>query len=211
VSLALMAALIATPALAQSAPRTQPSRDVMVVYRIEGEAARAIPGGLSGPVRLSWDAAGQRVRAEAEGRSQVALLDLRNHTATGYDTALRVALPMPIRPSDIQPLTLENARLTPRGRDVVAGIPCTVYAVAGRSPGTVCLSADGVPLRGEGDIDRRPGSFTALSVAYGPLPPSLFTVPPGTMALDGVAGIAGRLGGGGGGGLNLRDLLGGAR
>ena len=203
----LLAALsAAAPAMAQPAPRTQPTRDVVVTYRVEGEATSRIPGGLPGPVRLSWDAAGQRVRAEAEGRSQVALLDLRNRTATGFDTGLRVTLPMPIRPSDIQPLTLENARLTPRGRDTVAGIPCTLYAIEGRSPGTVCLSADGVPLKGQGDIDGRPGRFTALTVAYGPLPPSLFTVPPGYMALD---GIAGRLGGAGG--VNLRDLLGGVR
>ena len=201
--------LMAVPAAAQpairpttpAAPRIQPVRDVVVTYRVEGQALSIVPGGIPGPVRLSWDAAGQRVRAETEGRSQVALIDLRSHTGQAFDTSLRVVLPLPLRPADLQPLTLEGARLVPRGKEVVAGLTCTAYIVeTGKAPGSVCLTPDGVPLRGRGDVDGKPGVFTALSVSYGPLPPALFMVPSGYIALGsgstgGLAGMAGKLGG----------------
>lgn len=208
--------LIATPARAQTPPpRTQPTRDVVVNYRVEGQALSLVPGGLAGPVTLWWDAAGQRLRAEAEGRSQVALIDLRGHAGQAIDTQLRIVLPLPIRPQDLQPLTLEGARLTPTRRDVVAGLACNGYSFESpQGPGTVCLTPDGVPLRGQGTVNGKPGSFVATSVKYGPLPPDRFAVPPGYIALDGgskgtggLSGLARQLGGSGG--LDsLRGLLG---
>ncbi len=203
----LLALLLATPATAPppppppaAPPRMQPARDVIVTYRVEGQAASIVPGGIPGPLKLSWDAAGQRIRAETEGRSQVALVDLRAHTGQAFDTSLRVTMPLPLRPADLQPLTLEGARLVPRGKEVIAGLNCNAYLVeTGKAPGSVCLTPDGVPLRGRGDIDGKPGAFTAVSVTYGPLPSTLFTVPPGYIALGsgagGLAGMAGRLGG----------------
>ena len=188
---------------AQNGVRVQPARDVVVTYKVDGQAANIVPGGIPGPLKLSWDAAGQRIRAETEGRSQVALIDLRTHTGQAIDTTLRIVLPLPIRPQDLQPLTLEGARLTPRGKDVIAGLPCTVYQVdTGRGPGSACLTPDGVPLRGQGEIQGKPASFVALNVSYGNLPPQLFTVPQGYIALSGAGGgssqaggLAGRLGG----------------
>ena len=210
--------LLATQAQAQAqpqppAPRTQPSRDVIVTYRVEGQAQNLIPGGIPGPLRLSWDAAGQRVRAEADGRSQVALLDLKNHTSQAIDTTLRLVLPLPLKASDLQPLTLEGARLTPRGRETIAGLPCTTYTVQATTPGSVCLTPDGVPLRGQGEISGKPGTFTATAVQYGRLSPDLFEVPRGYIALggssqSGLAGMAGKLGGMGVTPNDLRTLLG---
>ena len=207
--LAALLALIPAPAFAQ--PAVQPTRDVVVTYRVEGAATGLVPGGLPGTVRLSWDAAGQRLRAESDGRAQVALLDLRTHAGQLIDTTLRIAMPLPVRAADLQPLTLEGARLTPTGKASVAGLPCTTYAVETQhGPGAACLTADGVPLRGAGRIQGRPGSFTAVAVSYGRVPPALFDVPPGYIALGGgagqggLAGLAGKLGG-----MNeLRGLLG---
>ena len=199
----------AAPGVKPAPPLTRPTRDVVVTYAVEGQALSAIPGGVSGPVRLSWDAAGQRIRAEAEGRSQVALIDLRARAGQAFDTTLRVVLPLPIRPGDIQPLTLDGARLTPRGKEVVAGLSCNAYAVeTGQGNGSVCLTPDGVALRGQGLVDGKPGTFKALSVSYGALPPTLFQVPPGYVALGGpgganaggLAGLADKLGIGGSGG-----------
>lgn len=198
----LALAFAATPALAQPAtPRIRPSRDVVVTYRVEGEATNLVPGGLGGPVTLSWDAAGQRLRAEAEGRSQVALIDLRAHAGQAIDTGLRVVLPLPIRANDLQPLTLEGANLTPIRRDTVAGLACTSYSFnSAQGPGTVCLTPDGVPLRGQGAVSGKPGSFTATSVRYTALPADLFEVPPGYLSLAGegggssLKGLAQRLG-----------------
>ena len=168
--------LVAVPiaAGAQPAPLVQPSRDVTARYAVTGEAASLLPGGLPGPVTLSWDAARQRVRAEAEGRNQVAVVDLRTRSGQVFDSALRIVLPLKLRPGALGPLSPDAARLQPRGRDTVAGLPCTEYAIDGRNPGMVCLTADGVPLRGSGTVEGKPGRFTALSVAYGPVPPDRF-------------------------------------
>jgi len=173
----LLAAI--TPATwAEGRPRIQPSRDVAVTYRVEGDAASAVPGGIPGALRLSWDAAGQRLRAEPEGRTQAVIVDLRAHSVQMVDTTLRSALTLPVRDADLQPLTLDGARLTRRGDDTVAGLPCTDWAVQSpRGAGTVCLTADGVTLRADGEVDGRRGAFTASSVSYGPQRAELFRVP----------------------------------
>ena len=215
--LAALAAMLAwhvLPAMAQPAPATTPLRDVVVTYQLDGEAPAALPGGLSGPVTLSWDAAGQRLRAEADGRSQVALVDLRARSGQAIDTALRIVLPLRIRARDMEPLLLDGTRLQPRGRDHVAGLTCTTYAFDSKQgPGTVCLTPDGVPLRGEGRVGGKPGRFTALAVHYGDLPGDLFVVPRDYLAVGGdgrsagLAGLAQRLGGNAGM-QDLRNLLG---
>lgn len=184
-SLVLAALGAAGTAAAQDRPLLQPSRDVTVTYRVGGAAASAIPGGVAGPLRLFWDAARQRLRAEAGGRPQAVLVDLPNRTATMLDDAMRAVVALPVRERDLQPLTLDGARLTRRGNGSVAGIACTDWNVkASRGSGTVCLTPDGVALRANGTVDGRQGSFTATSVRYGEVAPGLFTVPPGYFALD---------------------------
>lgn len=170
---------------AQDRPRVQPSRDVTVTYRVEGAAASVVPGGIPGALRLSWDAAGQRLRAEPEGRTQAIIVDLRAHSAQVMDSMLRSALTLPVRDGDLQPLTLDGARLTQRGTDTVAGLPCTTWAVQSpRGAGTVCFTADGVALRADGQVDGQHGTFTASSVSYGPQPDELFRVPAEYMQLS---------------------------
>jgi len=163
---------------AQDRPLIQPSRDVAVLYRVEGAAATVVPGGIPGALRLSWDAAGQRLRAEPEGRSQAMIVDLRAHSAQVVDTTLRTALILPMRDGDLQPLTLDGARLTRRKDATIAGLACTNWAVqSNRGTGTICLTADGVALQADGDIDGRHGTFTALNVTYGSMRDELFRVP----------------------------------
>ena len=183
--LAVSAVLTIGSASAQDRPRIQPTRDVAVAYRVEGAAASVVPGGIPGALRLSWDAEGQRLRAEPEGRSQAVIVDLRAPSARILDTVLRSAMTLPVREGDLQPLTLEGARMTRRGTETVAGLSCVVWAVqSSRGSGTVCLTPDGVALRAEGDVDGRRGAFTALSVTYGPLPDDLFQVPAGYMQVS---------------------------
>jgi len=174
----LLLASTSLSAAAQDRPLVQPSRDVAVTYRVEGAAASVVPGGIPGTLRLSWDAAGQRLRAEPEGRTQAVIVNLREHSAQVMDSMLRSALTLPVRDGDLQPLTLDGARLTQRGTDTVAGLPCTTWAVqAPRGAGTVCFTADGVALRADGQVDGQHGTFTASSVSYGPQPDTLFRVP----------------------------------
>lgn len=167
-----------TSSAVEDRPLVQPSRDVAVTYRVEGAAASVVPGGIPGALRLSWDAAGQRLRAEPEGRTQTIIVNLRAHSAQLMDSILRSALTLPVQDGDLQPLTLDGARLTQRGTDTVAGLPCTTWAVQSRrGAGTVCFTADGVALRADGQVDGQHGAFTASSVSYGPQPDELFRVP----------------------------------
>lgn len=177
--------LAAGATAAQERPRVLPDRDVAVTYRVEGAAVNVLPGGIPGALRLSWDADGQRLRAEPEGRTQAVILDLRTPSAQVLDTMLRSAMTLPVRDGDLQPLTLEGARMTRRGTEVVAGLSCTAWTVqSSRGAGTVCLTEDGVALRADGTVDGRKGAFTATSVAFGPLPDELFRVPPSFMQLS---------------------------
>ena len=190
ITLLTVMALLATPAHAET-PRVLPTHDVSVTYEVSGAAADAIPSliqnqaGPPGAVRLTWDAAGQRLRAEAEGRAQVAVVELTAHRTTVLDNMLHAALFLPMRDTDVQALTMANARFTRRGRATVAGEACTEWAVqAGREAGTLCLTDDGVPLRGEGDVKGRHGAFTAIRLDRRPSDPALFTVPPGYNRLE---------------------------
>ena len=185
-ALALLAVLSGTAAAAaQDRPLVQPARDVTVTYRVEGAAADAFPGGISGPLRLSWDATRGRLRAEVDGRPQAVLLDLPHHTATILDTAMRAVVALPLRDKDLQALTPGGARLTRRGSGNVAGRACTNWDVtASRGAGTICLTPDGVALRGEGTVNGRQGSFTATDVVFGAVAPGLFDVPSGYFSLN---------------------------
>ena len=105
---------------------------------------------------------------------------------------MRAAVALPVQERDLQPLTLNGARLTRRGLGSIAGLPCTNWDVQSkRGAGTVCLTADGVALRADGAVDGRRGSFTATSVRYGEVAPGLFMAPPGYFTLD-IAGFGRR-------------------
>lgn len=180
----LLLLLLVSPALAQPSPRVLPSRDVTVVYRVDGAAADAVPGGIPGDLRVSWSAGERRLRVAPQGRTQVLLVDLDAATVQAVDSGLRAAMSLPVRPKDLQPLTLQDAHLVRRGTATVAGRSCTDYAVESRrGHGTLCLTDDGVALRADGEVDGRRGRFTAVSVSYEPLPTQLFEVPAGYMQL----------------------------
>lgn len=181
----MLAAMAAGPAMAQPSVPTLPQRDVAVVYRLAGAVQDSVPGGLPDTVRLRWDAAHRRLRVEPQGRNQVLLVDLSTAKAELIDTGLHGVVALPMRAKDIEPITLADARLTRRGTAVVAGLTCTEYDVAAkRGRGTVCLTPDGVALRGAGDVDGKRGSFMALSVTPGQAPPGSFDVPDGYIRLN---------------------------
>ena len=171
-------------AWAAARPVTLPTRDVMARYAVSGAAADALPGGAPA-LDLAWDAGRARLRVDAAGRTQSAIVDLRARRAILMDSALRTAFTMPLSARDAQGFALSGARFERRAAAHVAGLACTEYAVQdSHGSGTICVTADGVPLRGAGIWDGRPGGFTAVSVRYGPPPLALFEAPPGFLHLS---------------------------
>ena len=188
-TLALLLLLMAAPAWADTTPRLLPRHDVSVTYQVSGAAAEAIPAlggsGAAGELRLSWDAAHQKLLVTPAGRPQRMIIDLPGHVAIVLDEGMHMALSLPMRDTDVQAMTMAGARFTRRGQAVVAGEACSDWAVqAKHTSGTVCLTDDGVPLRGEGEVNGRHGAFTATAVDHAGARPADFTVPAGFNRLE---------------------------
>lgn len=185
-------------------PVLPPRGDVAVTYRTTGAAASLIPQGMPqgisqgisrggpaagpadapGQMRLRWSSAG-KLRLEAEGRPQVLLLDTSGPSAFIVDSTLRSAISVPMKQRDLDAILLTNADITRERQDRVAGLDCTVWSVHARNrEGTVCITADGVPLRVEGTVDGRQGTLTATSVDASPQPAALFQIPSGYMSFS---------------------------
>ncbi len=177
---AVFVALIALlPVCVVAQPRLVPAGNVDVLYRLEGAAVQQIPGGAPEGVRLEWDAAGQRLRAEPVGQPVYAIVDLRRRVASVVFAAQSAILELPLRGGDPQTLLAgADARFTRRGTGHVLGMECTEWAMqARRVDATGCVTQDGVVLRAEGSWNGQPGRATALSVERGPVPDAAF-VPP---------------------------------
>ncbi len=177
----LLCSLMLAPGVAVAQPRLVPSGDVEVVYRVAGAAADQIPGGAPDGVRLQWDAAGERLRAEPLGRQVYAITDLARHVADIVFPAQTSFLELPLRAGDPQTLLAgADVRFTRRGTARVLGMACTEWDVQSRKvSGTGCVTADGIVLRAEGQFDGRPGSLQAVSLSRAALPPDRFAPPDG--------------------------------
>lgn len=171
--------------MAQPAPMLVPGRDVAVTYQLHGAAADQLPGGAPDGVRLAWDVAGQRLRAEPIGRPMYALTDLRRRVADIVFAGQGAYMETRIKGGDPQSLLAgRDVRFTRRGTGRMLGMDCTNWAIRSEKiDGTGCVTADGVILRAEGTINGRPGSLVAQSVSYAKLPPSAFVPPDGLMRM----------------------------
>ncbi len=178
-------ALLAFPAAAAAQPRLIPEHDVTVVYRVEGPATARIPGGAPDGVRLAWDAAGGRLRAEPVGQGTYAVTDLARRVAYIVFARQLSYLELPLRGGDPQKL-IAGAHVTfeRRGTETLLGLRCTDWAIhAERVSGMGCVTPDGVVLRAEGEFDGEAGRMTALSVDAGPQPEEIFHPPEGFFRL----------------------------
>lgn len=178
--------VFAYPSLAGAQPMLVPGRDVTVLYRLGGEAAEQIPGGAPDGVRLQWDAAGQRLRAEPVGRPVYAITDLGRRVADFVFAQQGAYMETRIKGGDPQTLLAgRDARFTRRGTDRLLGLDCTNWAIhSPKIDGTGCVTVDGVVLRAAVTVEGRPGTLTALSVVYAPQPADAFAPPAGFSRLS---------------------------
>ncbi len=160
--------LLALPGLAAAQPRLLPAVDVAVTYRLSGALADQIPGGAPDGVRLQWDAAGQRLRADPVRRPAYAIVDLARRVAQLVFPQQSGVLELPLRGGDPQTLlTGADVQFTRRGAGRMLGLDCTQWRVQSRKlTGTGCVTADGVILQADGTCERAAGrAATATAVA----------------------------------------------
>jgi hypothetical protein len=162
-----LAAAIAAPA--ENHPRTVPTHDVDITYRIIRE------GGIL-QERTRWRVAAQMQRVDPPGSSVYLILDQRTHHVSLIDEARHSIIDMPSAPPG--PLAPDSsAAFTFRGHDTVAGLSCDQWETINFGADTVlCFTADGVLLRVQANGETL---VEAISVTYTPADPSLFQVPEG--------------------------------
>jgi hypothetical protein len=152
-------------------PRTQPTRDVTVIY--------AIPRGSQQiQQRSRWQAATglQRVDTPAGGDGYV-IANPSHGSVEMVNDAGKQVIEMKTQQG---PLNDSRASFTRLGTRTIAGFGCTEWAVtmpgaSAPSANQLCLTDDGVLLGVRaGDVQRA----TAVQVTYAPADPTLFVVPP---------------------------------
>jgi len=146
----------------------------------------------------------QRHEQTIAGLQQVAIFDFG--AARGYFIipAVTAYLDFPIGPA-LHELSDPHAIGAPDGRAEVDGIATTKYRIARVAPdgtrieGTVWLTGEGIPMRGDGAViesngRRTPVSWELSNLQEGPQDPKLFAPPAGYFRLPATA-LPGFLGG----------------
>jgi hypothetical protein len=169
----LAAALFATaPALADAPAALKPTTDVDVTYKV--------PVGLTGSTallqRLRYSAALHRQRVDLPTSGNWMMLDYAAHRMAMVRDQSReiVDLPAP----DAISLPQNGQGFTRIGAARVAGLPCTEWRTRDlRGQETIaCYTQDGVMLRARNDSHIL---MEAVTVHYGTVPESAFTLPDG--------------------------------
>jgi hypothetical protein len=173
-------AMLATAAQAQTRPATFPTRDVVVSYRVLGNASGQGPREFT----VAALAAEGRLRVESPSMPAWALADRRTGRTEMVMDSMRVVTPSPLRQDEaVRYLRLaETARLTRAGTASQAGQTCANYRWEEQGQrGTACLTADGVLLRG---VNERGEGVEAVRVEYARQDPARFRVPEGYRRVD---------------------------
>ncbi len=175
----LLAALLAPQlAFAAPSPRYLPQHDAMITYRSTGSDPR-VPSSLS--VRYSADLG--RIRIEGVPLGYL-LVDQPQERVELVMPQTRLVIQLPPGGGITDGFILgPGLSFTAAGNDRVLGRSCTLYDVTtarNRAQGRVCLTPDGLLLRGEGrGRDGRTASIEAVSVAVAAQPVGLFSPPDG--------------------------------
>lgn len=168
-------AMFLVPALGLAGPRILPARDVTVNYTLRAR------GVAPAEYRLDYDAADQRARVTSGTDNIFVLVDLPEGLAQVIVPMLHAIVQAP----DLSDLTqmihqAGDARFTPLGRQVFAGIECQNYrVVSAKGSATACITGSGVILHFSGQDAQGSAEVTAQSVSFGPQPVENFTAPEG--------------------------------
>jgi hypothetical protein len=173
---------MATPASALDHPPYLPTRDVAVTYRAVSEDNH-VPNQL----QVAYSAATGRLRVEG-GAQGFVIVDLRAQRVILVMSRERSWMELPPQAAALARTLIPNESMgfTRKGSDRVAGFSCTIWDVSSEhGSGTVCMTADGVLLRGQGsDHQGRSGELEATKVVYAPQPDSTFEPPVGYRQFD---------------------------
>ena len=178
----LLLALILTTTAATAAeqPRYLPRQDAAITYRSTGTDPM-IPQNLV----IRYFAAADRLRIEG-GPLGYLLVDRPMERVEMVMPQPRLVIELPPGGGITDGFILSNRlSFTRTGTDQVLGRPCTTYTVTAdratnAARGQVCLTPDGLLLRGEGQgRDGRSARIEATSIALATQPAGLFTLPDG--------------------------------
>ena len=168
--LLLLALVISVPVRAQERPETTPTRDVDVVYR-------AMAGG--GPVeqRSRFAPGAGKIRIDTPSPGLYVIVNRQAHTMDMVSGGDRSVLEMPYDPARAVGGVAADRAWSRLGSDVVAQTPCTEWSSKeeGDRVTTICVTQDGVLLRVRAGANVM---VQAVRVAYGPIEPSVFAIPP---------------------------------
>lgn len=172
-------------AYAAEHPPFLPTRDVAVAYEVQASQTPSgqMAGDPQGPhrVKMSYSAASGRVRIEQAAMPGYMLIDPAGGRITMVMEQMQSFMDMPFDTRAGAGLLLNDKMTYVRaGTDKVAGLPCTVWNVTSdRTTARLCITGDGVILRGEGsDPKRGQGKLLATTVSYAGQPQANFTPPP---------------------------------
>ncbi|MDJ0389613.1 hypothetical protein QMO56_15965 [Roseomonas sp. E05] len=168
--------------------RLAPQQDVAVTYRLSGAQ-----GAL---MRRSWLAAEARLRVEfgpVPGRAGYTILDGRGKRAFMVSDVARTVtvLPWPSEAGLQDPALRADARFLREGQERIAGAPCILWRIEppGAPPVRACITADGVLLRSETEIEGHRLAREAIELRYGPQEPARFHPPEGYAVIDLTTGL----------------------
>ncbi len=180
IALAALAAA-GTAHAAQDHPSILPTRDVMVEYHMSGKQA---PQRMDS-MKIYYTAQGQRMRIEVPGQPGYSIVDRAARRMTMVMVDEHMYMELPFDPQKVMNFDPQGASFTRHGSDTVAGFRCTVYDVKGpEHRGQVCVTDDGLMLRGKSLDPQRENSIEATKVSYGPQQASLFTPPADFQKMD---------------------------
>ncbi len=158
-------------------PAYLPTRDVAITYRLSSDKP-----GVPKVASVFFSASSQKLRLDDPSLGGYAVIDRAERKMMVVMTKQRSFSWLPFDEKMADGFILNDSMTFKRtGTDVVAGLRCTTWDVtSANAAGSVCITDDGVLLRGDGhDKKGAEAGLEAKQVTYAPQPASLFKPPSG--------------------------------